>query len=76
MSELNQDAPPPSEWPAESRNTAWRYTPLSPTVIVALAGSIVTVASDPKATTWTTSESVKLPLVARIVAIPGWRPVT
>src|SRR5437016_2659804 len=73
---LNHDAPPPSEWPAESRNTAWRYTPLSPTVIVALAGSIVTVARFPRATTWTVSESVKLRLVARIVAIPGWRPVT
>src|SRR5437868_4148040 len=76
VSELNQDAPPPREWPAESRNTAWRDTPLSPTVIVALAGSIVTVARFPSTTTWTASESVKPPLAARIVATPAWRPVT
>ena len=76
MSELNQDASALSTCPAESRTTASRNTPLSPTVTVAFAGTMLTVATDPNTTTWTMSESVKPPLVARIVAMPAWRPVT
>src|SRR2546421_6472012 len=51
VSELNQDAPPPSTCPAESRSTASRKTPLSPAVSVALPGTMVTVATDPNSTT-------------------------
>src|SRR5690349_11018653 len=76
VSELNQDAPPPSSRPVESRSTAWRYTPLSPAVSVAVSGTMVTDATDANCTTWTVSESVKPPLVARMVAVPACWPVT
>src|SRR5437870_5558058 len=64
VSELDQDAPASSTCPAESRTTASRNTPLSPTDTVALCGTMVTVATDPNTTTWTMSESLSPAVVA------------
>jgi len=66
-------------FPAESRSCAWKLKLVSVKATLALSGITVTVATEPflvGATTWTTMESARPPLVTLIVANPGWRPLT
>src|SRR5947209_4670188 len=63
--------------PVESRSSALKATLSCPTTRLAVSGTTVTVATGSgEPTTWIVSEPLSPPLVAVIVAYPGWRPVT
>src|SRR5438093_1619289 len=63
--------------PVESRSSALNDTLSCPTTRLAVSGTTVTVATGSgEPTTWIVSEPLSPPLVAVIVAYPGWLPVT
>src|SRR5438093_13575223 len=63
--------------PVESRSSALNDTLACRTTRLAVSGTTVTVATGSgEPTTWIVSEPLSPPLVAVIMAYPGWLPVT